>query len=89
MVEIGRRIGVKLFLVTGAVHLAGAEGGVEGQLLVLAVELFGLKQVERVVDVVVVAGGGLEIVQRVVVEQVGGIAVAVALTVAAAQLVGE
>ena len=65
--EIGGRVGINLFLVALTLHLADAEGSVECQLFVLAVKLARIQQVERMVYVVVVAGGNLFVPQRVVV----------------------
>ena len=90
VVSMGGGIAVDLLLLAIARHLAGTEGGVEGQLLVLAVELLGVKQVERMVEVDVVAAGGLVVVHRVgSVVHIAGVDVAMALAVAATQLVAE
>ena len=90
VVGVGGNIAVFLFLVALTRHLAGAESGIEGQFLVLSVELLRIKEVERVVHVDIVAAGGLVVVQRVVVEvDVAGVDIAVTLTIAAAQLIGK
>ena len=91
VVIVGGGIAVDLLLLAVACHLAGAEGGVDGQLLILAVKLLCVEEVERMVEIDVVAAGGLVVVERVIciLTDIGSIDVAVALTVAATQLVGE
>ena len=85
-----QRVAIGLLLHATAIHMAGAEGGVHRQLLVLAVELLCVEHVERVVDVAVVARALLVVVQRVVaVQHVHRRDVAVATAVAATQLVAE
>ena len=85
--EIGGRVGINLLLVALTLHLADAEGSIEGQFLVLTVKLARIQQVERMVYVVVVAGGNLFVPQRVIVKQILGVDIAVTLTLAAAQLI--
>ena len=71
-------------------HLTGAEGGVQRELFVLAVELLCVQHVERMVYIAVVAGRELVVVQRVVaVEYIGGRDGAIALACAASQLVRQ